>query len=42
MPREKNQEEIEEKNEDKYERENLEDEYYKTQNEMDRSTDEDD
>jgi hypothetical protein len=38
MPNEKSQEEKEEE----YERDNLEDEYYKTQNEMDSSTDEDD
>ena len=38
MKKEKSQEEKEEE----YERDNLEDEYYKTQNEMDSSTDEDD
>ena len=38
MTNKKSQEEKEEE----YERDNLEDEYYKTQNEMDSSTDEDD
>jgi hypothetical protein len=38
----KSQEDMTEEEQDKYEQDNLEDEYYKTQNEMDSPTGEDD
>ena len=42
MPREKDYEDMTEDERDQCERDNLEDEYYKTQNEMDSPTGEDD
>lgn len=42
MAKEKSQEDMTDEEQDKYERDNLEDEYYKTQNEMDNSNGEDD
>ena len=42
MPREKSYEDMTEDERDQHERDNLEDEYYKTQNEMDSPTGEDD
>ena len=42
MPREKSYVDMTEDERDQHERDNLEDEYYKTQNEMDSPTGEDD
>jgi len=42
MPRQKDQDEMTEAEQDQHELDNLEDEYYKTQNEMDSPTGEDD
>ena len=42
MPREKSYEDMTEDERDQHERDNLEDEYYKTQNEIDSPTVEDD
>lgn len=42
MPNQKSQEDMTDEEQDQHERDNLEDEYYKTQNEMDSPTDEDD
>lgn len=41
MPRQKDYEEMTEEERDQHERDNLEDEYFKTQNEMDSDTGED-
>ncbi|WP_432744966.1 hypothetical protein ABXJ76_05615 [Methylobacter sp. G7] len=42
MAKEKSQEDMTDEEQDQYEKDNLEDEYYKTQNEMDSPTGEDD
>lgn len=42
MPNQKSQEDMTDEEQDQHERDNLEDEYYKTQNEMDSPTGEDD